>query len=69
MNEVKNKRNKRKISKPIIAVLIIFIVCALAIAGVAWYKLSQINAQDIDKSAVDVNNDLYNDVSDKVSKS
>lgn len=69
MNEVENnKKIKKKKNKVLLAVLIVFIICVLAILGVAWYKLSQINTEKIDTSDLEVNNDLYDDVSDKVSQ-
>ena len=68
-DNIKNKKvNKKRKNKALRAVLIVFVLCVLTIAGVAWYKLSQIDVQKIDTSALEVNNDLYNDVSDKVSK-
>lgn len=73
MNEnqdnIKNKKvNKKRKNKALRAVLIVLVLCILVIAGVAWYKLSRIDVQKIDTSTLEVNNDLYNDVSDKVSK-
>lgn len=67
--KVNRKVKKRKKNKVLRTVIIIFVLCVLAIAGVAWYKLSQIDVQEIDTSALEVNNDLYNDVSDRISKS
>lgn len=65
---VNQKTNKKKKNKTLRAILIVFVLCVIAIVGVAWYKLSQIDLQNIDKSDLEVNSELYNDVSDKVSK-
>ena len=69
-DNIKNKKvNKKRKNKALRAVLIVLVLCILVIAGVAWYKLSRIDVQEIDTSALEVNDDLYNDVSDRVSKS
>lgn len=62
----KPNKKKRKVNKVVIAILIIVILCVLAVFGVAYYKLSQINTTKIDVEELEVNSELYNDVSDKV---
>ena len=62
----KANKKKRKVNKVVIAILIIIIVCVFAVIGVGYYKLSQINTAKINVDELEVNSDLYNDVSDKV---
>ena len=62
----KSKMKKgKKIFLTIIIAILIIIACTL---GYVYSKFSNINFEAIDKNDLEVNNDIYNDVSDNMSK-
>ena len=62
-NEKKTKKRKSKIWLILLGLILIII---LAVFGVAKYKLSQLQIEHIDTEELEVNEDLYTDVADKV---
>ena len=52
----------------LIIILIILLIFIFSVCGIVYYRLSQIEVTPIDKEDLEVNNDLYNDVSDKVTE-
>ena len=62
-NNIKNKKGR-----VLIIILVIILVIIFTIVGFAYYKLSKIEVTPIDKDDLEVNTNLYEDVSDKVEK-
>lgn len=63
------KRGKGKILGIIIAIFLIILVILLGVAtGMIAGKISKINFNDLDKEDLDVNDDLYAEVSEEVSE-
>lgn len=67
ITEEKNK--KMKIWKIVLIIILLLIIGLISYAGFfIWSKLSKINYEAIDKSDLDINENLYNEVSDNISK-
>ena len=65
----KQKGKKGKIAGTIVAIILILLVILLGVGtGMVAGKLSKINFDKLDKSDLGVNEDLYNEVADNVSK-
>ena len=65
----KQKGKKGKIAGIIVAIILILLVILLGVGtGMVAGKLSKINFDKLDKGDLDVNEDLYTEVSDNVSK-
>lgn len=70
MREKETKEKKRlKAWQIILIVILLLIIGAVSYAGFfVWSKLSKINYQAIDKSDLDINENLYNEISGDLSK-
>ena len=65
----KQKGKKGKIAGIIVAIILILLVILLGVGtGMVAGKISKINFDKLDKGDLDVNEDLYTEVSDNVSK-
>lgn len=59
---------RRKVFKVIIIIVIIIVALICAIGGYVWHTLSKMNIEDINKDNLDMNENIYQDVSDKISE-
>lgn len=66
-SKTRKKWSKKK--KILIGILIVLIILISIPTYIVWSKLNNIKYEAIDKNDLDVNSDLYNEVSDKVSES
>lgn len=65
----KEKKKRFKIWQIILIIILLLLIGLASYVGFfIWSKLSKINYESIDKSDLDINENLYNEVSDNVSK-
>jgi len=62
----KRKKKKKKITIVFIIILIIIILAGIFVGKIISSKLGNINFEDIDKTQLSMNDDLYNQISDYV---
>lgn len=67
----KEKGKTKKSKKKVIVLVIIFVILLIfgSVGGFVWSKLSKINYEAIDKNELEVNSDIYNELSSELSKS
>jgi LCP family protein required for cell wall assembly len=63
-----SKKNKKKVKKIILTIVIVILVIVACTLGYVYSKFSKINFEAIDKNDLEVNKDVYNEVSDTMSK-
>lgn len=71
MKEKKDKKEKKKYKKIWITLLVILLVIITTIgiyAGILFKKFGKVTFFNLDKSKLAINDNLYNDISEKVSK-
>jgi polyisoprenyl-teichoic acid--peptidoglycan teichoic acid transferase len=63
-----NKKKMKKTTKIIICILVVIVLIISCSLGYVYLKLSKVNYSAIDKTDLEVNKDIYNEVSDTISK-
>ncbi len=63
-----NKRKKNTVIRVIIGIVITLVLIIAILAGIVYSKFSKINIEKLNEEDLDVNTDLYEEVSDKLSK-
>lgn len=63
-----NKKKKSTAKKVIIGIVIVLVLIIAILAGIVYSKLSKINIEKLNEEDLDVNADLYDELSDKLSK-